>query len=66
VIFEVETAEEAYKLAETEEFEPETDAPSFYFRFAGDGLTGCKNRGCTEISSSEMQFLERVGLAYRK
>jgi hypothetical protein len=39
------TAEEAYKLAEAEEYMPETDAERFYFSFAGDGLTACKSRG---------------------
>jgi hypothetical protein len=66
VIFEAETPEEAYKLAEAEEFAPETDAPTFYFSFAGDGLTACKHRSCQEITKEEMAFLERVGLAYRK
>lgn len=65
VIFEAETPEEAHKLAAAEEFAPETDAPKFYFSFAGDGLTACKNRRCQEISTPEMEFLERVGLAYR-
>ena len=60
------TAEEAYKLAEAEEYTPETDAERFYFSFAGDGLTACNNIGCREISTEEMQFLDRVGLAYRK
>ena len=66
VIFEAETAEEAGKLAEAEEFAPETDSPQFYFSFAGDGMTGCKHEWCVEISKTEMEFLERVGLAYRK
>jgi hypothetical protein len=66
VIFEAETAEEADKRAEAEEFDPETDSPTFYFSFAGDGMTACKNMGCVEISRAEMEFLERVGLAYRR
>ncbi len=66
VIFEAETAEEASTMADAEEFAPETDSPKFYFSFAGDGMTGCKNTGCIEISKKEMAFLERVGLAYRK
>ncbi len=66
VIFEAETAEEAGKLAEAEEFAPETDSPQFYFSFAGDGMTGCKNTSCQEITKSEMAFLDRVGLVYRK
>jgi hypothetical protein len=65
VIFAAETAAEADRLAEAEEYEPETDAATHYFSFAGDGLTACKNMGCTEISQEEMAFLERVGLAYR-
>ena len=66
VILEAETAEEAYKMADAEEYAPETDSEKFYFSFGGDGMTGCKNRGCQEISKTQMQFLERVGLAYRK
>jgi hypothetical protein len=65
VIFAAKTAEEAYRLAEAEEYEPETDAETHYFSFGGDGMTGCKSRGITEISQEEMAFLERVGLAYR-
>jgi hypothetical protein len=65
VILEAETADEAYKLADAEEFAPDTDSPRFYFSFGGDGLTACKNTGCIEISTEEMAFLERVGLAYR-
>jgi hypothetical protein len=66
VIFEAESTEEAYKMAEAEGFEPETDSPKFYFSFAGDGMTGCKNMGCREISKEQMEFLEQVGLAFRK
>jgi hypothetical protein len=65
VIFEAETAEDAYSLADAEEYEPETDTGAQYFSFAGDGMTACKNLGCIEISQEEMAFLERVGLAYR-
>ena len=66
VIFAVETAEAAYKLAEAEEYGPETDTTTFYFSFGGDGLTACKNKGCLEITKEQMEFLERVGLAHRK
>ncbi len=66
LILEAETAEEAYRLADAEEFEPETDSDKFYFSYCGDGMTACKNRGCQEITPEQMQFLERVGLAYRK
>jgi hypothetical protein len=66
VIFEAKTAKEAYRLAEAEEYEPETDAPTFYFSFAGDGTTACKNTGLEEISREEMELLECLGLAYRK
>jgi hypothetical protein len=66
VIFEVETADRAYKLAEAEEYDPETDTTTFYFSFAGDGTTACRNTGCREISPAHMEFLERVGLASRK
>ena len=65
VIFGTKTAEEAYNMAEAEEYEPDTDSQTRYFSFGGDGMTGCKNTGCQEISKREMQFLERVGLAYR-
>jgi hypothetical protein len=66
VIFEAETAEQAYKMADAEAFEPETDTGRQYFSFGGDGMTACKNRGCHEISKEQMQFLEYIGLAYRK
>jgi hypothetical protein len=66
VIFEAETAEEAYKMADEEEFDPDTDNAKFYFSFAGDGETACRNRGCQEITEEQMQFLEQVGLAYRR
>ncbi len=66
VIFEAKAAEEAYKLADAEEYDPETDNERFYFSFAGDGLTACKNRGCQAITEEQMEFLENVGLAYRK
>ena len=66
VIFETDSAEEADRLADAEEYKPETDTGAHYFSFAGDGLTACKHRGCREISKEEMEFLERVGLAYRK
>jgi hypothetical protein len=66
VIFETDSVEEAYRLAEAEEYEPETDAVTHYFSFGGDGMTACKYRSCREISREEMAFLERVGLAYRK
>jgi hypothetical protein len=66
VIFEAETAEKAYTMADAEEYEPESDSPKFYFSFGGDGMTACKYRSCQEISEEVMKFLERVGLAYRK
>jgi hypothetical protein len=66
VIFEAKTAEEAYKLADAEEYNPETDNTTFYFSFGGDGMTACKNSGCQEISQEQMEFLEKVGLACRK
>jgi hypothetical protein len=66
VIFAAATADEAYTMADAEEYTPETDASKFHFSFGGDGLTACKSRGITEISTEEMQFLERVGLAYRR
>ena len=65
LILQAESHEEAYQLAEAEEYDPDTDDPKFHFSFAGDGMTGCKNTGCQEISTAEMEFLERVGLAYR-
>ena len=66
VIFEVETAEQAYKMADAEEYKPDTDNAKFYFSFCGDGMTACSNRGCQEITEEQVQFSERVGLAYRK
>jgi hypothetical protein len=66
IIFAAETAAEACKMAETEEFDPATDSPAFYFSYGGDGMTACKNTGCQEISKEEMEFLERVRLAYKK
>ncbi len=66
VIFEAETAEEAYKMADAEEYDPETDNGKFYFSYGGDGMTACKFRSCREITEEQMRFLEQVGLAYRK
>jgi hypothetical protein len=66
VILEAETAEAAYKMAVAEEYEPETDRDTQYFSYGGDGMTACKNTGSQEISTEEMEFLEQVGLAYRK
>ncbi len=66
VILEAQTAEDAYKRAEREEYEPETDSARRYFSYGGDGMPACKNPGCQAITHEEMQFLERVGLAYRK
>jgi hypothetical protein len=66
VILEAQTLEEAYAMAEAEEYDPATDSPAYYFSFAGDGLTACKNMGCREISKEQMAFLEQVGLAFRK
>ncbi len=66
VIFAAETQEEAYRMADTEEYDPATDAGTFYFSFGGDGLTACKNRSCQEISFEQVKFLENTGLAYRK
>ncbi len=66
VIFEAETAEEAYRLADAEEFDPATDNTTFYFSYGGDGMTACSNRGCREITKEQMEFLEQAGLAYRR
>ncbi len=66
VIFEAETQDAAYELAEKEEYTPETDDIKFYFSYGGDGTTACRNRSCLEITKEQMTFLERVGLAYRK
>lgn len=66
VIFEAETFDIACKLAEAEEFDPDTDNERLYFSFGGDGLTACKNTGCLEITQEQMKFLEKTGLAYRK
>ena len=66
VIFEAKTAATAYALAKAQEYEPFTDSDTYYFSFAGDGMTGCVFRACQEISREQMQFLERVGLAYRR
>lgn len=65
VIITAKTFAEACKKAEAEEFDPETDNEKFYFSFGGDGMIGCKNAGCLEITKEQMQFLEQVGLAYR-
>jgi hypothetical protein len=64
-IIEANTSAEACKRAEAEEFNPETDNEKFYFSFGGDGMVGCKNTGCQEITKEQMCFLEQVGLAYR-
>ncbi len=66
VIFEAETPEEADKMADAEEYNPETDKETFYFSYGGDGMTACKNKGCLEITEEQMRFLESVGLAYRR
>jgi hypothetical protein len=66
VIFEAESAQHAYKMALAEEFEPDTDSEKCYLSYGGDGMISCKHVSCQEISKEEMQFLERVGLAYRK
>jgi len=66
VILEAATAKDAYKMADAEEYEPETDSGRHYFSFCGDGMTACKNSGCQEITKEQMEFLEHVGLAYRK
>ncbi len=66
VIFEAETAEDAYIMADAEEYDPETDNAKFYFSYGGDGMTACKNSRCSEITEEQMHFLEQVGLAYRK
>jgi hypothetical protein len=65
VIIEAKTEALACKRAEAEEFDPETDNEKFYFSYGGDGMIGCRNAGCQEISKEQMQFLEEVGLAYR-
>jgi hypothetical protein len=64
-IIEANTFAEASQRAEDEEFDPETDNEKFYFSFGGDGMTGCQNTGCQEISEEQMHFLEQAGLAYR-
>jgi hypothetical protein len=66
LIIEAETPEKAWKIADSEEFDPTTDNGSAYFSFCGDGLIGCRNNGCTEITAGQMRFLERVGLACRR
>jgi hypothetical protein len=66
VILEAETPEEAYKLADAEEYDPETDDEKFSFSYGGDGMTACRNKGCQEITQEQVEFLERVGLAYRR
>lgn len=66
VIFEAETVEQAHTLADAEEYDPDTDNEKFYFSFGGDGMTACTNSGCQEITEEQVQFLERVGLAYRR
>ncbi len=65
VIIEAKTEASACKRAEAEEFDPETDNEKCYFSYGGDGMIGCKNTGCQEISEEQMHFLEQVGLAYR-
>ena len=74
VIFEAETAEQAYKMADAEEHfsdteytDEEVENGKFkYFDFGGDGTTAARNRGCQEITEEQMKFLESVGLAYRR
>lgn len=66
MIIEAETFDEACQIAEAEEYHPDKDNEKFYFSFGGDGMTACTNRVCQEITEEQMQFLERVGLAYRK
>ncbi len=64
-IIEAKTFDEAGKRAKAEDFDPETDNGKYYFSFSGDGMIGCKNTGCQEISEEQMHFLEQIGLAYR-
>ncbi|MGZ6236374.1 MAG: hypothetical protein ACXWMJ_03525 [Syntrophales bacterium] len=66
IIFAAETLAEAATMAEAEDYTPETDKQSFYFSFGGDGMTACENSGCQEVTKEHMEFLEQVGLAYRK
>ena len=66
LILEAQTTDEAYRMADAEEFDPETDSEKFYFSYGGDGMTACRNQGCTEITEAEVKFLERVALAHRK
>ncbi len=68
------TFDEACKIAEVEEYSPdieysdeEWEEGKFrYFDFGGDGTTAAHTSGVHEISQEQMEFLERVGLAYRK
>jgi len=66
LILEAETGEEAFKMADAQEYDPDTDDARLYFSFCGDGLSACKNNGCYEITKEQMEFLERIGLAHRK
>ena len=66
LIIEAQTLDAAWKLADAEEFDPVTDDGSGHFSFCGDKLIACRNNGCSEITQEQMEFLERVGLAYRR
>ena len=74
VIFEAETAEQAYKMADAEEHDTETmytdeelaERKLKYFDFGADGTTAASNTSCQEITEEQMRFLEQVGLAYRR
>jgi hypothetical protein len=66
MIIEAQSIEEAGKIAESQEHDVDTDETEYkYFDF-GDGTTASENQGVEEISKKQMEFLEHVGLAYRK
>ncbi len=72
VIFEAETAEQAYKMAGSEEHDPNTEYTDEeyaegkfkYFDFGGDGTTASTCERVTEVTEAEAAFLQQVGVAY--
>jgi hypothetical protein len=64
-IIEAKTMKEAVGIAEAQDHDINTNEDEHkYFDF-GDGMTASQNNGVTEISKEQMEFIERVRLAYR-
>jgi hypothetical protein len=65
MIIEAKTMREAVKIAQKQEHDVDTDENERKYFDYGDGMTASQNNGVIEITKAEMEFLERVGLAYR-